>query len=165
MTTLSNKVWQNPIYFIAFGFGSGLSPIAPGTCGTLAAIPIYWLLSSCSFPVYVLVTCAAFILGVKVSDIVSRELGEHDYQGIVWDEIVGYLLTMLMVPKGLWWVIAGFILFRLFDIWKPWPISWVDKRVQGGLGIMLDDVLAAIPAWIIIQLLAMLLTSTGYKTL
>lgn len=165
MTTLSNKVWQNPIYFIAFGFGSGLSPIAPGTCGTLAAIPLYWLLSACSLPVYAVVTCAAFILGVKVSDIVSRELGEHDYKGIVWDEVVGYLLTMFMVPKGFWWVAAGFVLFRLFDIWKPWPISWVDKRVQGGMGIMLDDVLAAIPAWIILQLIAVLLTSTGYKIL
>lgn len=165
MRTLANKVWQNPVYFIAFGFGSGLSPIAPGTCGTLAAIPFYWLLSSASLTIYLLVTCAAFILGVKVSDIVSRELGEHDYKGIVWDEIVGYLLTMLMVPKGLWWAIAGFILFRLFDIWKPWVISWVDKRIKGGLGIMLDDVLAAIPAWIILQLISILLTSTGYKTL
>lgn len=153
MTTLSNKVWQNPVYFIAFGFGSGLSPIAPGTCGTLAAIPLYGLLSSCSSLVYILVTCVAFVLGIKVSDIVSRDLGEHDYKGIVWDEMVGYWLTMFMVPKGLLWAIAGFLLFRLFDIWKPWPISFIDRRVQGGLGIMLDDVLAAIPAWLILQLL------------
>lgn len=162
MTTLSNKVWQNPIYFLAFGFGSGLSPIAPGTCGTIAAIPLYWLLSYASPSVYLIVTCVAFIVGVKVSDIVSHDLGEHDYKGIVWDEIVGYWLTMFMVPKGVWWVVAGFILFRLFDIWKPWPISWVDKRVKGGLGIMVDDVLAAIPAWIILQLIAFLLTSTGH---
>lgn len=161
MTTLANKVWQNPAYFIAFGFGSGLSPVAPGTCGTIAAIPLYWLLSFCSWPVYIALTCAAFILGVKVSDRVSRDLGEHDYKGIVWDEIVGYLLTMFLVPFGWLWAIAGFILFRLFDIWKPWPISWVDKRVHGGLGIMLDDVLAAIPAWIILQLLALLFRSIG----
>lgn len=155
MTTLSNKVWKNPAYFIAFGFGSGLSPIAPGTFGTVAAIPVYLVLSCYSWPIYLLLTCAAFILGVKVSDIVSRDLGEHDYKGIVWDEIVGYLLVMFMVPKGVIWMTLGFILFRLFDIWKPQPIGWVDERIQGGFGIMLDDVLAAVPAWAILQLLSM----------
>lgn len=155
MTTLSNKVWRNPVYFIAFGFGSGLSPVAPGTFGTVAAIPVYLLLSTLSWPVYAVLTCAAFILGVVVSDIVSRDLGEHDYKGIVWDEVVGYLLTMMMVPKGITWIIAGFVLFRLFDILKPWPIGWVDRHVHGGLGIMLDDVIAAIPAWLILQLLSL----------
>lgn len=154
MTALSKKIWQNPAYFIAFGFGSGLSPIAPGTFGTLAAIPVYLLLSCYSWPIYLILTCAAFVLGVKVSDIVSHDLGEHDYKGIVWDEIVGYLLVMFMVPKGVIWMVLGFILFRLFDIWKPQPIRWVDNRIQGGLGIMLDDVLAAVPAWAILQLLS-----------
>lgn len=153
MTILSNKIWQNPAYFIAFGFGSGLSPIAPGTFGTLAAIPVYWILSAYSWPIYILLMTMAFILGIFVCDTVSRDLGEHDYKGIVWDEIVGYLLTMLLVPRGVFWIIAGFILFRLFDIWKPEPIRFVDKRVQGGLGIMLDDVLAAIPSWVILQCL------------
>lgn len=152
MTRLANKVWQNPAYFIAFGFGSGLSPIAPGTCGTIIAIPVYLLLSFYSWPVYLALTCAAFVLGVFVSDIVSRDLGEHDYKGIVWDEVVGYLLVMFMVPKGGISMLLGFILFRLFDIWKPQPIRWVDKRIHGGLGIMLDDVLAAVPAWVILQL-------------
>lgn len=157
MTALSNQVWRSPAYFIAFGFGSGLSPVAPGTAGTLVAIPLYWLLSSYSWFVYGLLTFSAFILGVVVSDIVSRDLGEHDYKGIVWDEIVGYLLTMFMVPKGVFWVIAGFVLFRLFDIWKPEPIGWVDRQVQGGLGIMLDDGMAAIPAWCILQLMYFLI--------
>ncbi len=153
MTTLSDKVWQDPVYFLAFGFGSGLSPVAPGTFGTIAAIPVYWILSSFSWPVYGVLTCVAFIFGIFVCNKVTRDLGEHDYKGIVWDEIVGYLLTMFMVPKGIIWVVLGFILFRLFDIWKPIPIRWVDKRVHGGLGIMLDDVLAAIPAWGLLQLL------------
>lgn len=153
MTTLSSKVFQNPVYFIAFGFGSGLSPVAPGTFGTLAAIPVYLLLSACSWPIYLVLTCAAFLLGIYVSNIVSRDLGEHDYSGIVWDEVVGYLLTMFMAPKGIVWIILGFVLFRLFDIWKPQPIGWVDKRVHGGIGIMLDDVIAAIPAWSILYLL------------
>ena len=153
MTKLSNKVWQDPAYCLAFGFGSGLSPIAPGTFGTLAALPIYWILSAYSWPIYLVCTIIAFVLGVIVCSRVSRDLGQHDYKGIVWDEIVGYLLTMFMVPKGLFWLIAGFILFRLFDIWKPQPIRWVDSWIKGGFGIMLDDVLAAIPAWLILQLI------------
>ncbi|MBA2657925.1 MAG: phosphatidylglycerophosphatase A [Tatlockia sp.] len=150
---LINKVWQDPAYFIAFGFGSGLMPIAPGTWGTLAAIPLYLLLVGLPLPIYLLVTALAFILGIWVSSKVANELGVHDYGGIVWDEVVGYLLTMTMVPVGIVWMIAGFLLFRLFDIWKPQPIRLVDKRVKGGFGIMLDDVLAAVPAWVILQLL------------
>lgn len=152
-TQLSVKVWQDPKYFIAFGFGSGLMPIAPGTWGTLAAIPLYCLLANLALPIYVLLVCVTFCLGVWVSDKVSSDLGEHDYGGIVWDEIVGYLLTMTLVPFTWKWTIAGFFLFRLFDIWKPQPIRMIDERVVGGLGIMLDDVLAAIPAWVILQLL------------
>ncbi len=150
---LSNKVWQDPAYFIAFGFGSGLLPYVPGTWGTLAAIPIYLLIAHTAWGIYLGITIAAFILGVVVSDKVSRELGLHDYKGIVWDEVVGYLLTMFLAPVGLTWMLVGFLLFRVFDIWKPYPIRWVDQHVHGGLGIMLDDVLAAIPAWLILQLL------------
>ena len=153
MVKLSSKVWQDPIYFIAFGFGSGLMPIAPGTWGTLAAMPVYLLIAGFSWPIYLIVTLAAFILGVSVCEKVSSDLGIHDYSGIVWDEVVGYMLTMFLAPVSLLWMIVGFFLFRLFDIWKPQPIGYVDKHVQGGLGIMLDDVLAAIPAWIIMQLL------------
>ncbi|KTD13388.1 phosphatidylglycerophosphatase A [Legionella jamestowniensis] len=150
---LENKVWQDPIYFIAFGFGSGLMPFAPGTWGTLAAIPVYLLLAGQPLAVYFTVTVLAFALGVWVSEKVSRDLGVHDYSGIVWDEVVGYLLTMIMAPQGIGWMVTGFILFRIFDIWKPQPIRFIDRHVRGGVGIMLDDVLAAIPAWFILQLL------------
>lgn len=150
---LSNKVWQDPIYFIAFGFGSGLMPIAPGTWGTLAAMPVYLLLAHSSWELYLILTLAAFFLGVFICEKVSSELGVHDFSGIVWDEVVGYLLTMFLAPVNIWWMIIGFFLFRLFDIWKPQPIGLIDKRVQGGLGIMLDDVVAAVPAWAILQLL------------
>jgi phosphatidylglycerophosphatase A len=156
---LSLKVWQDPVYFIAFGFGSGLMPIAPGTWGTLAAIPIYLLLMSFSPIVYLLVTAALFILGVWVSERVSRDLGEHDYSGIVWDEVIGYLLTMTCAPRGWVWMILGFLLFRVFDILKPYPISLIDRQVVGGFGIMLDDVLAAIPAWLILQGIAWVVLS------
>ena len=151
---LVNRVWQDPVYFIAFGFGSGLLPAAPGTWGTLAAIPLYLLLSGTHWSIYLILTALAFILGVWVSDKVSKELGVHDYKGIVWDEVVGYLLTMFLAPKGVIWMVLGFILFRIFDIWKPQPIGYIDQKVHGGLGIMLDDVLAAVPAWLIIHILA-----------
>lgn len=150
---LVNKVWQNPVYFLAFGFGSGLMPKAPGTWGTLAAVPLYLLLAGRPLVLYLSFTLVAFLLGVWLSERVTQELGIHDYAGIVWDEVVGYLLTMTMVPVGLVWMIAGFLLFRLFDIWKPQPIRLVDQRVKGGLGVMLDDLLAACPAWLILQLL------------
>lgn len=151
---LEYRVWQDPMYFVAFGFGSGLMPLAPGTWGTLAAIPFYLMLSGTHWSIYLSLTILAFFFGVWVSNKVSQELGVHDYKGIVWDEVVGYLLTMFMAPQGLIWVVLGFILFRVFDIWKPQPIGFIDQRVHGGLGIMLDDVMAAIPAWFIMQFLA-----------
>ncbi|KTD61364.1 phosphatidylglycerophosphatase A family protein [Legionella spiritensis] len=149
--TLSDKVWQDPCYFIAFGFGSGLMPVAPGTWGTLAAIPVYLLIASFPLGYYLGWCLLALLLGIWVSDKVSKDLGVHDYGGIVWDEVVGYLLTMTAVPLGVVWIIAGFLLFRLFDIWKPQPIRLIDRHVKGGLGIMLDDVLAAVPAWLVLQ--------------
>ncbi|MDF1931288.1 phosphatidylglycerophosphatase A [Legionella pneumophila] len=150
---LANRVWQDPVYFIAFGFGSGLMSIAPGTWGTLAAIPLYLLMINAHWSIYLLWTALAFALGVWVSDRVTEDLGVHDYKGIVWDEVVGYLLTMFLAPKGISWMLIGFILFRIFDIWKPQPIRMINQRVHGGLGIMLDDVLAAVPAWCIMQIL------------
>jgi len=147
------KVWQDPIYFLAFGFGSGLAKKAPGTWGTVAAIPVYLLIAPTKPGVYLTLTLLAFILGVVICNQVSRGLGVNDYKGIVWDEIVGYLLTMSFAPIGFGWMLAGFLLFRLFDIWKPQPIRWIDQRVKGGLGVMLDDVLAAIPAWLLLRLL------------
>ena len=148
---VSKQVWQDPFFFIAFGFGSGLMPKAPGTWGTLAAIPVYLVFANTPWAVYLIATIMAFILGVFVSNTVSCALGEHDHQGIVWDEVVGYLLTMFLVPPKLIWICLGFLLFRIFDILKPQPIRWVDQKVRGGLGIMLDDVLAAGFAWIILQ--------------
>jgi phosphatidylglycerophosphatase A len=150
---LSAKVWQNPVYFIAFGFGSGLMPKAPGTWGTVMAIPIYLLIAGTPWWMYLSIVALAFILGVYVSQKVSKELGVHDHSGIVWDEIVGYLLTMFLLPTTWLWMVGGFILFRLFDILKPEPIRTIDKQVKGGMGIMLDDVLAAIMAWIPLQLI------------
>jgi phosphatidylglycerophosphatase A len=153
---IAKNVWKNPLYFIAFGFGSGLMPIAPGTFGTLAAIPIYLMMVGLSWPCYLCLTLIAFIMGVFVCDKVTSELGVQDYSGIVWDEVVGFIITMFMAPVGIIWVAVGFGLFRLFDIWKPQPIRWVDKHVQGGIGIMVDDVLAGILALAIMQIFRVL---------
>jgi phosphatidylglycerophosphatase A len=150
----ANRVWQDPVYFIAFGFGTGLMPLMPGTWGTLAAIPLYFLMWDMHWGIYLFIIALAFFLGVSVSDRVSSDLGTHDYKGIVWDEVIGYLLTMFLAPPGLTWMVLGFILFRIFDIWKPQPIGLIDRKVHGGLGIMLDDVAAAVPAWLILQSVA-----------
>lgn len=147
------SVWRNPVHFLAFGLGSGASPWAPGTVGTLAAVPLYFLLASLPVVLYVLLLLAAFLLGCWLCDRTSRDLGVHDHGGIVWDEFVGYWLTMLMLPVSLGWALAGFLLFRFFDIIKPWPIRWVDQQVSGGFGIMLDDVLAGIYAGLILHLI------------
>ena len=150
------SIWHNPIHFIAFGLGSGAAPYAPGTFGTLAAIPVYLLFNEfLSLPVYAGVTVSMFVAGVWLCDRTERDIGVHDHSGIVWDEFVGYLVTMFAVPAGWPWVVAGFFLFRLFDVWKPYPIRQLERRHQNGFGNMFDDLLAGVYANLILQLLAM----------
>jgi len=148
----ATNIFHDPWLFVAFGFGSGLSKFAPGTAGTLLAVPIYWLFIQLGTPVYVVIVLIAAVVGVKVCDVASDRLGIHDFSGIVWDEMVGLWITMIAVPVSLPLVITGFTLFRLFDIFKPWPISWLDRHVSGGFGIMIDDVLAAVFANLCLQL-------------
>ncbi|MGI9282887.1 MAG: phosphatidylglycerophosphatase A family protein [Endozoicomonas sp.] len=151
------SVWKNPVHFFAFGLGSGLSPVAPGTFGTVAAIPFYLMFQYLPLWNYLLVLAVSIVLGIWLCGKTSRDLGVHDHPGIVWDEFVGYWITMLLAPSGWEWVLIGFILFRIFDIWKPWPIGWLDRKVHGGLGIMIDDIIAGIFALISLQLIAHLL--------
>ncbi|WP_257275791.1 phosphatidylglycerophosphatase A [Endozoicomonas sp. SESOKO4] len=148
------SVWKNPVHFFAFGLGSGLSPVAPGTFGTVAAIPFYLMFQYLPLWNYFLVLVVSIVLGIWLCGKTSKDLGVHDHPGIVWDEFVGYWITMLAAPSGWEWVLAGFILFRIFDIWKPWPIGWLDKKVHGGLGIMIDDIVAGIFALIFLQVIA-----------
>lgn len=148
---LTRKVLTSPVNFLAFGFGSGLAPFAPGTFGTLAAIPPYLLLQDLSLPLYLLVLALVSVAGVWICGKASQSLGVHDHSGIVWDEFAGFFVSMIAAPAGWQWILLGFLLFRLFDIWKPWPISVLDKKVQGGLGIMVDDLLAGIYALIGLQ--------------
>lgn len=134
----------NPRHLLAFGFGAGCAPRAPGTFGTLVGIAVYLPLARLELPGYLLATGLVFIVGIWICGRTAKELRVHDHPGIVWDEIAGYLVTMTALPLHWGWMLAGFALFRLFDIWKPWPIGWLDRRVGGGLGIMLDDAIAGL---------------------
>lgn len=136
----------NPIHFLALGFGSGLAPKAPGTFGTLAAIPVFLLLAPLSVTYYSIIVIIMSLAGIYICGKAATDAGVHDHGAIVWDEIVGYLITMFMMPLNWQTVLVGFILFRIFDIFKPWPISYLDKHVHGGFGIMIDDVLAGLMA-------------------
>ncbi|MEH6558356.1 MAG: phosphatidylglycerophosphatase A [Oceanicoccus sp.] len=157
MTISARKILSNPIHCLAFGFGSGLAPKAPGTFGTLLAVPLYLLLDQLSLFPYIALVVVAFVIGVYLCGKTAADLGVHDHPGIVWDEFVGFWITMIAAPAGWLWIIIGFMLFRLFDIWKPWPIRFFDKNVESGLGIMIDDVLAGVYALLVLQLIAMLI--------
>lgn len=146
------RLLLHPFGLLSLGFGSGLVPVAPGTAGTLAAIPVYLLMQDLALPVYVVTVSLLFIAGIPLCAWTARQLGVHDHPAIVWDEIVGYLITMLAAPAGWQWMAAGFVLFRLFDIAKPWPIRWLDRQVHGGFGIMLDDLVAGVFAAVVLQL-------------
>lgn len=144
---------KNPLHWIATGFGSGLCPVAPGTAGSAAAIPFYLLLSYLTPAAYAIAVIIAFFLGVWATENATRAIGIDDHGGLVWDEFVGMWITLFLAPPGWVWILTAFILFRLFDIIKPWPIRPIDQRLHGGWGIMLDDVIAGIFAWIVLQLI------------
>ncbi|MGR5237456.1 phosphatidylglycerophosphatase A [Vibrio alfacsensis] len=151
---------KNPWHLLATGFGSGLSPVVPGTMGTLAAVPFFLLLAQLPFPLYVAVVLFSCVIGVKICQVTSDDMGVHDHGSIVWDEFAGFWITMSLVPAlniplTEWkWLLTGFILFRFFDMVKPWPIGWLDKRVHGGLGIMIDDIVAGVMAGVALFLIA-----------
>ena len=144
--TTENFRITNPIHFLALGFGSGLLPKAPGTFGTLAAIPLYLLLAPSSVSIYLVSVIVMSIAGIYICGKTAEDVGVHDHGAIVWDEIAGFLITMFLVPVSWQSILVGFILFRIFDIFKPWPISYLDKYVHGGFGIMIDDVVAGLMA-------------------
>lgn len=146
------RILGDPILFLAFGFGSGLAPKAPGTFGTAAAVPLCYLTSLGGALVYGAVLTILLAAGVWLCGRAAHDLGVHDHEGIVWDEIAGYFVTMLGAPFSWQAALAGFLLFRFFDIVKPWPIRLIDRKVDGGFGIMLDDVLAGLFAAAILYL-------------
>jgi phosphatidylglycerophosphatase A len=151
--TQRRALLSTPAGWLACGFGSGLTPVAQGTFGSLASLLPWLLLRDLPLPAYLLVLLAGFGVGAWACDGAGRALGVADHRSIVWDEFIGQwiaLLPLLLMPAPWWSIIAGFALFRLFDVWKPWPISWLDRRVKGGLGVMIDDVVAGIFAAIVL---------------
>ena len=143
---LSPTLLRDPIHFLALGFGAGLSPWAPGTAGTLVAVPLIMFIASFGWYAHVFAALIICISGVFICDVSAKRLGVHDHPGIVWDEVGGFAITMLFVPMTWPWLLAGFVAFRLLDIVKPWPIREADHRLKGGLGIMLDDMMAGLIA-------------------
>jgi len=148
-----SELLKSPVLFLAFGFGSGLSKIMPGTMGTIAALPLYYALAPLPLLPFLIVILVSFIVGCYLCDKASKAMNVHDHPGIVWDEFVGLWITFILVPFSWSAMLAGFILFRIFDMAKPWPIKWVDKHVHGGIGIMVDDVLAGIAACVCLHIL------------
>jgi phosphatidylglycerophosphatase A len=137
-------VFTHPAHFIAFGFGAGLSPVAPGTAGTLVAFPIWWLIGPAYPPLALLgIFAILFAVGVWACDVTGRHLGIADHGAMCWDEVVAFLLVLAIAPQGLAWQAAAFFLFRLFDVVKPPPIRQLERRMKGGFGVMFDDILAA----------------------
>ncbi|RKZ77662.1 MAG: phosphatidylglycerophosphatase A [Gammaproteobacteria bacterium] len=147
------ELLKRPACFLGLGFGSGLAPKAPGTFGTIAAIPIYWLIKDLPTVVYLVIILVAFIAGIWICQQSADWIGKDDPSAVVWDEIVGYLITMIVAPSGWQWLLLGFVLFRFFDIVKPWPISWADRSLHGGFGIIVDDVIAGLFAWATMQII------------
>jgi phosphatidylglycerophosphatase A len=135
--------WQR---WVAFGFGSGLSPVAPGTAGTLIGIPVVIFFQFLPTVVALLGALSIVLLSMWLAGVVTRQVGIEDHPSIVIDEIAGYVLAMTMIPLTWWTVISGFLIFRLFDIYKPPPIGWLDRNCTGGFGITADDVVAGIYA-------------------
>ena len=150
-------ILRSPVHLVAFGFGAGLSPKGPGTLGTLVALPFWWLLMGLPWPWYLAACAALFAFGCWVCGESAKRLGVHDHGGIVFDEIVGMLvacLPLLFLARHPLWLAAAFVLFRLFDIIKPWPIRVLDAKVHGGFGIMVDDLIAGLMAAALLWLLA-----------
>ncbi|WP_295542847.1 phosphatidylglycerophosphatase A [uncultured Thiohalocapsa sp.] len=148
-----NMNLSDPKHLLAFAGGAGLAPKAPGTVGTLVGVALYLLLSMLPLVLYVVVVAGLFAAGVWAVGQVADDLGADDPAAIVWDEVVGFLIAMIAAPAGIMWIIAGFALFRAFDIYKPWPIAGLQERFKGGLGIMLDDLAAGVYTWIVLHIM------------
>lgn len=149
------SLMKHPLGWIAAGFGSGFSPIAPGTVGSLAALIPWWLwMRDLPLWIYATVLIVAFAIGVWASHWTIRRTKIEDPSLVVWDEYVGMWIALCMAPAGWQWMLLAFVLFRLFDILKPWPVSWADDKLDGGFGAMLDDALAGVYALIFLQAIA-----------
>ena len=155
---LAHQVMTDPVHILAFGFGTGLAPVAPGTVGSLVGVLLAWLTLDLGLITQICAAVFLFVVGIWICGESARRLGIHDHGGIVWDEIAGMYVVLLVAPTTVWAWILAFGLFRAFDIVKPWPIRDLDHRLGGGLGIMLDDLAAALYAAILLALYGWLMT-------
>jgi phosphatidylglycerophosphatase A len=149
---LRRLAFSTPWGFLATGFGSGLLRVAPGTAGTVVAIPLALVLTTIPPLLALVIVMSLFVVGIPMCRLAAAALGEADPGAIVWDEIVGFCLVAVLAPAGSIWLVAAFFAFRFFDILKPWPIAWLERRVAGGLGVMIDDILAAFYAVALLRL-------------
>ena len=149
---LARTVLRDPVHWLAFGLGTGLSPVAPGTVGSLLGVALAWATLPLGTGAQILVAIALMLSGIAICGVSARRIGVHDHSGIVWDEIAAMYAVLIMAPDGVIGWTAAFLLFRLFDIWKPWPIRDLDHSMRGGLGIMLDDIIAALYAALLLGL-------------
>lgn len=145
------ELWKHPIHFLAYGFGTGLAPYAPGTFGSMVGVGLFLLMAPLPPLSYAAGVLVLFILGIYICGSTARDFGATDPGFIVYDEIVGFLVAMYMMPADWRWIAAGFVLYRTFDIWKPFPIGWIEDKVGLGLGIMADDLIAGLYTLIILQ--------------
>jgi phosphatidylglycerophosphatase A len=136
--------WKHPVHALAYGLGTGLSPVAPGTVGTLVGVALFWVMAPLPPAVYAAITVALALAGVFICGQTAHDLGLKDPGAIVYDEIVGFLVAMYLLPRDWRWVAAGFVVYRLFDIWKPWPMRVVEKSLGVGGGIVADDIVAGL---------------------
>jgi len=155
---LARKVLTDPVHILAFGFGTGLAPFAPGTVGSLLGVVLAWITLNMGLITQLWVAVALILAGIWICGESARRLGIHDHGGIVWDEIAGMYVVLIVTPTAIWAWILAFGLFRAFDIVKPWPIRDLDHRLGGGLGIMLDDLVAALYAALLLAFVGRLMT-------
>ncbi|OGT51876.1 MAG: phosphatidylglycerophosphatase [Gammaproteobacteria bacterium RIFCSPHIGHO2_12_FULL_42_13] len=141
---MPSSVWKNPLHFIACGFGVGAIPFLPGTFGTLLGIPIILLLTHFSTITYGIICTLLFFLGILLTGKTNHDFKTEDHPAVVFDEVATFPVVLLGLPVNWQYLLMGFVLFRIFDILKPWPISWVDENIHDGFGVMLDDLLAAL---------------------
>ncbi len=153
MNVTKKQIIKNPVHFLAFGLGLGFLPYMPGTFGTLLGVLIYCLNNYYFSISPSIILIISFIMGIYICGRTAKDINHHDHPGIVFDEVVGYFVTMLYIKFNTLNVVLGFILFRIFDIVKPWPINYIDKKVSGGFGIIIDDILAGIYANLVLRLI------------
>ncbi len=153
--------WKYPVHVLAYGFGTGLIPFAPGTFGSLIGVVLFWFMAGLAPMPYAAIVVVMFVAGIFICGQTARDVGAVDPGFIVYDEVVGFLVAMYMLPADWRWIASGFVIYRVFDIWKPFPIHYVEDKLGLGSGIMTDDVIAGIYTLIILQLARLLIERFG----